>query len=272
MFKVSAHTSATSSSYTKKYREGKQLPVIQTKHLFENTTDREQLAYDLVKMIFPGSPPEAIKYELVQQGLLNKGKISLSLDVWQLLDKQLKELMISWQGPDIAVYILPIENGFIKNGIAYRDGICLFVSSRLSMKELHALFAHEYHHMCRRAFMEEPPTLMDSLMMEGLAEDAVESLFGSDALGYWTRNYSLAEVQSYWNSHFVPALYQKGLHHHKSFLFGDDQLSLPPCIGYCTGYRIVQAFKERCGPYSINELMHIKSEDIIDGAGFNRFH
>ena len=248
------------------------MPVIQTKHLFEKTTNREQLACDLVNPIFPGTPPEAIKYELIQQGLLKKGKFSLSLDVWQIIDKHLGELMLDWQGPDIPIYILPIANGYIKNGIAYRDGICLFVSERLSMKELHALFTHEYHHMCRRAFSEEPPTLMDSLMMEGLAEDAVESLFGSDALGYWTRYYSLSEVLSYWDSHFVPALYIKGLHHHKSFLFGDEQLNLPPCIGYCTGYWIVQAFKERCGPISLKELMRMKSEDILDGAGFNRYH
>lgn len=248
------------------------MPVIQTKYLFEKITNREQLACDLVQPIFPGTPPEAIKYELVQQGLLKKGNIPLSLDVWQIIDKHFRELMIDWQGPDIPVYIFPIANGFIKNGIAYRDGICLFISSRLSIKELHALFTHEYHHMCRRLFSEEPPTLMDSLMMEGLAEDAVGSLFGSDALGYWTRNYSLAEIQSYWDSHFVPALYQKGLHHHKSYLFGDEQLNLPTCIGYCAGYRIVQAFKERYGPLSIKELMQIKSEDIIDGAGFNRFH
>ncbi len=248
------------------------MPIIQTKHLFENTTNREQLACDLVTPIFLGTPPEAIKYELLQQGLLKKGKFSLSFDVWQIIDKHLRELMLDWQGPDIPVYILPIANGFKKNGVAYRDGICLFISERLSIKELHALITHEYHHMCRRAFSEEPPTLMDSLMMEGLAEDAVETLFGRDSLGYWTRNYSFEEVQSYWGSHFVPALYQKGLHHHKSYLFGDEQLNLPPCIGYCTGYWIVQAFKERCGPLSLKELMRIKSEDILDGAGFNRVH
>ena len=247
------------------------MPVIQTKHLFEKSTKREQLACDLVTPIFPGTPPEAIKYELMQQGLLTKGKISLSLDAWQLIDKQLRELMLDWQGPDIPVYILPIANESIKNGMAYRDGICLFISERLSMKELHALFTHEYHHMCRRLFSEEPPTLMDSLLMEGLAEDAVETLFGTDALGYWTQYYSLSEVLSYWDSHFVPALYQKGLHHHKSFLFGDKQLNLPTCIGYCTGYWIVQAFKKRCGPFSLKELIRIKSEDILDGAGFTRF-
>ena len=37
------------------------MPVIPTKHLFEKNKNREQLAYDIVKSIFPGAPPEAIK-------------------------------------------------------------------------------------------------------------------------------------------------------------------------------------------------------------------
>ena len=246
------------------------MSVIHTKHLFEEGLDRERLASDLVKTIFPEVPKEAIQYELVQQGLLQAGQLSLSLNVWQLIEQQFKELMLEWEGPDVPVYIFPIKKGFLKNGIAYPKGICLFISEELTTEELHALFTHEYHHMCRRAFSNEPPTLMDSLVMEGLAEDAVENLCGRDALSPWTQLYSFHEVQSYWASHFVPALYQKGLHLHKPFLFGDDLLKLPPWIGYCTGYRIVQALKERCGPFSIKELMQIKSQDIIDGAGFSR--
>lgn len=246
------------------------MSVIRTQHLFEEENNREKLACDLVKIIFPGTPPEAIQYELVQQGLLQKGKKSLSLDAWQLIDHQYKDLKFEWDGPDIPIYIFPIENGFSKNGIAYRDGICLFISEGLTEKELHALFTHEYHHMCRRAFVNDPPTLMDSLIIEGLAEDAVENLFGMDALSSWTRRYSVNEVKDYWDSHFVHALSQKGLHHHKPFLFGDNLLNLPPWIGYCMGYRIVQAYKERCGPFSIKDLIQIKTEDIIDGAGFKR--
>lgn len=246
------------------------MPVINTKHLFEEEINRERLACDLVRNIFPTSPPEAIQYELVQQGLLQRGKPSLHLDVWHFVDQQLKELMLEWHGPDIPVYIFPIKNGFAKNGIAYREGICLFISERLTMKELHALFTHEYHHMCRRVFVNEPPTLMDSLIMEGLAEDAVETLFGKDYLSTWTEHYTFNEVENLWESHFKPALYKKGLHLHKPFLFGDDQLNLPPLIGYCMGYRIVQSFKEKYGPFSVKELMQIQTEAIIDGAGFRR--
>lgn len=69
------------------------MPIIQTKYLFEELKNREQLACDLVQSIFPWTPPEAIQYELLQQGLLQNGKLTLSLDVWQILDQQLKKLL-----------------------------------------------------------------------------------------------------------------------------------------------------------------------------------
>ena len=246
------------------------MPIIHTKHLFAEDTNRQQLTGELVKEIFPGTSPEAIEYELVQQGLLQRGKVSLSLDVWQIIENQLRALMLDWEGPDIPIYIFPIKRGFEKNGVAYKKGICLFISTKLTEKEVRALLTHEYHHMCRRVFVNEHPTLMDSLVMEGLAEDAVENLFGSDYLSPWTKNYSLDELQSYWESHFVTALNQRGLSLHQPFLFGDDLLNLPPWIGYCMGYQIVQSFKGPCGPCSVKELMQINAEDIIDGAGFRR--
>ena len=244
------------------------MAVIHTKYLFEEEKDRERLACELVRPIFPHTPPEAIQYELLQQGLLQKGNLSLTFNAWQLIDQQFKKLQLAWQGPTIPIYIFPITHGFDKNGIAYKDGICLFISAQLPIRELHALFSHEYHHICRRLYVDEPPTLIDSLIIEGLAEDAVENLFGKDALSPWTERYSLDEVKNYWQSHFITALDQKGLPYHQPFLFGDPQLGLPPWIGYCTGYRIVQAFKEKCGPFDIKELLQIKAKDILDGSGF----
>ena len=246
------------------------MPIIQTKHLFEVDKNRQQLAGELVKEIFPRMAPEAIEYEVLQQGLLQKGKIALPFDVWQVTEQHLKDLILAWDGPDIPIYIFPVNRYFPKNGIAYPKGICLFISNKITKKELQALLTHEYHHMCRRALMSELPTLMDSLMMEGLAEDAVENLFGVKYLSPWTKNYSLEELQNFWESHFIKVLNEKGLHLHLPFLFGNKPMNLPPWIGYCMGYQIVQSYKERCGPCSIKELLHISSEDIIDGAGFRR--
>lgn len=266
MFQFCAHTSASSNSYIVK--KGIEMPVIDTKHLFENTVNRDLLVRDLLLPIFTGVPPEAIQYEILQQGLMQNGKILLTLDVWALVNHQLQQLMHVWDGPDIPIYILPIKNGFVKNGVAYQNGICLFVSPRVTIKELHALFSHEYHHMCHRQFIKEPPTLLDSLIMEGLAEHAVEELFGEHALSSWTKLYTMDEVKSYWQTHFVSALQIKGLHNHKPFLFGDELVGLPPWIGYCAGYRIIQSFLEKHGPMNQIELMKMDAFLLTEMAGF----
>ena len=170
----------------------------------------------------------------------------------------------------VPIYILPITEGFSKNGIAYKNGIILFISSQLTTQQLQALLTHEYHHICRRHLLKEPLSLLDSILMEGLAEDAVETRFGKDALSPWTERYSTKEVQHLWNRHFILKLHQKGLPQHQVFLYGDPQQGLPQWIGYCTGYRIVQAFKTNYGPVNTKALLSMPSEDIVDVAGFER--
>ena len=246
------------------------MPVIDTRYIFEDNINRQQLTCALVKGIFPGTPAEAIQFELAQQGLLLKDELLLSFDAWLVIEQQFNKLMLEWEGPDVPIYIFPITTGFEKNGIASPKGICLFISTQLTKQELLALFTHEYHHSCRRAFINNPPRLLDSIILEGLAEDAVACMFGQDYLSPWTQRYSLEKVQSYWNSHFKSALYKTGVMQHKPFLFGDKQLNLPPWIGYCLGYQIVQVFKEKCGPFSLTTLMRMSAEDIIDGADFKR--
>lgn len=246
------------------------MPILDTKILFKKTEHRELAAYPIIQSIFPQFPPEAVQFELLQQGLLQHEELRLTLDVWQISKRLLEKLIRLWDGPDIPVAILPIKNGFVKNGVAYPYGICLYVSPRVTIKELHALFTHEYHHICRRRFLMEPPTLLDSLLMEGLAEHAVESLYGEYALSSWTKRYSLDEVLSYWDMHFTQALHVPGLHEHQAFLFGDSALNLPPWIGYCTGYRLVEAFLQKKGPYDVKQLLSMPSLYLLEGAGWKK--
>ena len=54
----------------------------------------------------------------------------------------------------------------------------------LQKQELQALFAHEYNHVCRIHILKtlDEMTLLDSLILEGLAEDAVKDLYGENGL------------------------------------------------------------------------------------------
>ena len=243
------------------------MEIIDTRNLFQDLNNRSLHTYPLVQRIFPTIPKAAVQYELQRQGLLEHGDMHLPLDVWAVVKRQLDDLMKQWAGPTTKVAILPIQHGFVKNGVAYQHGICLFVSPRTSVKELHALTTHEYHHICRQSYYSDSPTLLDSVIMEGLAEHAVESLFGEHAVSSWTKRYSLEMVTDYWHAHFLEHLPVRGLHNHQHFLFGDGQ-QLPAHIGYCMGYRIVEAFLTKNPLLTTQQLLPISSEEITLGADF----
>ena len=88
------------------------------------------------------------------------------------------------KGPDVPVFILLSDsynrtvqeeyNG--RAGLSMRHVIFLFVCGRNSVEELKVLLAHEYHHICRLHQIETKETeytLLDTMIMEGLAEQAV---------------------------------------------------------------------------------------------------
>ncbi|WP_341321898.1 DUF2268 domain-containing putative Zn-dependent protease [Solibacillus sp. FSL H8-0523] len=243
------------------------MEIIDTRKLFYDLKNRSTHTYPLVQSIFPTIPPAAVQYELQRQGLLENGEMSLPLDVWTIAKRQLDDLVNQWAGPPTKVAILPIQHGYVKNGVAYPHGICLFVSPHTSVKELLALITHEYHHICRQSYYADSPTLLDAVIMEGLAEHAVESLFGEHAVSSWTKRYSLEEVIDYWHRYFLEYVTVRGLHNHQHFLFGDGK-QLPAHIGYCMGYRIVEAFLTKNPLLTTQQLLQVSSEEIALGAGF----
>ncbi len=69
----------------------------------------------------------------------------------------------------------------------------LFIARGLEKEELKALLAHEYNHVCRLQYVNktlDEMTLRDSLILEGLAECAVEELYGDKWLAPWLKHYS----------------------------------------------------------------------------------
>ncbi|MEK4231045.1 DUF2268 domain-containing protein [Solibacillus sp. FSL H8-0538] len=233
--------------------------------------------------LFTSVPIEAIHYELIKNGLFNRHEVTylqknvkqlVRQNVWGIVENEFARLKTDWNGPNVPIYIFPITNGEIpKNGIAYKDAIFLFVSIRLDEGELKALFAHEYHHVCRLHYLNtltSEITLLDSLMVEGLAEYAVEALYGEQRLSPWTKRYSVDKVKEIWQSHFLPALKLKGLNNHRPFLYGDERAGLPLWIGYCAGYRMVQSFQENCCVKEQSILLTMPAEDILACTSFQQ--
>jgi uncharacterized protein YjaZ len=169
-------------------------------------------------------------------------------DVWKQTEQILNKYKNLWNGPDIPVYIFPlnVHRGFRKNrenksGLAFIDKLFLFLSSDCSDQELEALFVHEYHHVCRLGSQkqnDENSTLLDSMIMEGLAEQAVLNHVGKEFLANWTKLYSDQEMGRLWQKYVkknvdIPRSHQL----HDKILLG--KAPYPEMLGYCIGFRLV---------------------------------
>lgn len=135
------------------------------------------------------------------------------------IQKEEQYLKNKWQGPDVPIVTLPVDerNRRIrlefgsKSGLAFQDKMFLFLSSDLDFGSVSALMTHEYHHVCRLGHLtkeEKDVTLLDTIIMEGLAEYAVYERFGRSQTAEWTTWYTPEQLQ---------ALYEKKIAHIDSF-------------------------------------------------------
>ncbi|MFE3577652.1 DUF2268 domain-containing protein [Lysinibacillus sp. NPDC059133] len=223
--------------------------------------------------IFIGGSPDEIQFELQQQGLFQSHeKIDINKlkkqNVWEVVQKEFNYLKERWSGPNIPIYIFPITQEQMitkKNGVAYPNALFLYIEE-LEKQELKALFAHEYNHVCRLQYLDkslDEVTLLDSLILEGLAECEVEKIYGDKWLAPWLRSYSLDKMLEIWKEHFLPQINIQGLNNHAEFLYGGK---LPQWIGYCIGYEIVRTYIKN---HSSNSLHAKSSKKILAGSDFS---
>lgn len=117
--------------------------------------------------------------------------------VWHIIKQEVKSLQKEWDGPDIPIFIFPADpnnqkliqqqNG--KSGLTFPDKLFIFVSTFNTETEIRALFTHEYNHICRLSKYskkEADYTLLDTIILEGLAENAVRERFGDQCTAKWT--------------------------------------------------------------------------------------
>ncbi|HEX6593829.1 MAG TPA: DUF2268 domain-containing protein [Bacillota bacterium] len=173
-------------------------------------------------------------------------------NVWTVIQQEEKLLRNKWKGPDIPIFILPADpfnrqlkrehNG--KSGLAFRDKLFLFLSAGHDEQEIRALFTHEYNHVCRLANDEKDEadyTLIDTIILEGLAEYAVYKRFGKSYTAPWTSYYSTNQLERKWKKIILPNRQLPQSHpKHQTILYG---LHLyPRMLGYCIGYYLVNQY------------------------------
>ncbi|MDG4656660.1 DUF2268 domain-containing protein [Ectobacillus antri] len=200
-------------------------------------------------------------------------------EVWHILQSEFAALRRWLKGPDVPVYILPADrfNRYIqrqyngKSGLAFRTCIFLFVSSNNSTDELRAMLTHEYHHVCRLAAFykeEEKYTLLDTMVLEGLAEAAVAARHTPEMHAAWVSYYTKEEAIRLWHRYIKGHIdVRKGTKLHEELVNGLGRY--PRLLGYCVGYHIVQ---DCLAHHKLNtaRLLGIDSRKILQYAeGFS---
>lgn len=210
---------------------------------FEDVTERELYEY----LIMHGM------YRPVKNGKETVEKL-IQLDCWNVVLKEWKRLKRMWNGPDIPIFIFPsdelnpqIKRDFKgKSGVAFKDKLFLFLPQDIEHNELKALFTHEYNHICVLANnrkKDDHYTLVESVLIEGLAESAVKYSLGDRYTANWTKYYSDKELNYFLERYIVPNkdLIKKEREHMK-ILYGKG--FYPKMVGYCVGYYLIQRLLE----------------------------
>lgn len=174
--------------------------------------------------------------------------------VWEVVEKEYEILQQIWDGPNIPIFIFPADpynpilkqetNG--KSGLSFHDKLFLFISENNMEQEIRALFIHEYNHVCRLSQFskqEKNYVLLDTIILEGLAERAVFERLGKEAVSEWVTYYTNQELERMWNLFVHPNInVRKTSRKHQDILYGSR--FFPKMTGYCIGYYLVTKYLE----------------------------
>lgn len=238
------------------------MTVIPTDQWLLNEYEQPLTLCEKLKSHFGGAASEEIYEYLTWHGMYRKPSTNIKKainkwqkhNIWKLVQTEATKLQKLWNGPDIPIFIFPSEmsnpkimrdqNG--KSGLAFKDKLFLFLSDQNSDNEIRALFVHEYNHVCRLAKndkQEENYILLDSIILEGLAENAVRELVGEEYLAKWTSYYTEGQLNQMWKKIIYPnSNIPKNHPKHQEFLYGFRLL--PKMLGYCVGYYLVKNYLE----------------------------
>lgn len=234
-----------------------------------------------LKPYFKDSSPQDIHYYLTNNGMYHRpsGENKDIVDkmynnhVWEIVDEQRKQLQTRWHGPDIPIFIFPADpqNRLVqrdfqgKAGITFPDKIFLFISDHNEKEDIQALFTHEYNHVCRMNLFSKKEAnnrLIDSIIMEGLAEHAVSEQVGKAHLADWTSYYSTTQLDRFWKRWIKPNKdMPKFRRKHFDLLFGTGLY--PKMLGYSVGFHLVGRYIQKHQSDS-KKLLHIPSDVLAD--------
>ncbi|WP_059103985.1 DUF2268 domain-containing protein [Shouchella shacheensis] len=250
---------------TQGFEQQKKIFIKPLKHLFA-TENETELQHRLIGLgLFK---PSASVKELTSL---------LDSTCWTMAQAHFNVLKEKWEGPDIPIYLLPAVSNHRwldeelggKMGVSFGSGIVLFVQPTVSEKDLQALLTHEYHHVCRLDFTGETERsipLLESMVMEGLAELAVLEEVGSESIASWTSRYDHMWREEWYTNWLYPRLHIQGRTYYSHYLFGNEQAGIPRWLGYYFGFQLCKAAMAS-EEKTVKEWLRQPAKEILKKAG-----
>lgn len=255
--------------------------IIRTEQWLHEDFGRPDKICERLTPYFKGQKPNEIYSQLMNFGMYTPSRASkinfdfmLREKVWDKAELLFQKYRDNWSGPDVPVFLFPLcqAKGFFlrkeekrKGGVSFPDKMFLFLGQIEDPKELEALFVHEYHHVCRLQTLNkrmEDYTLLDSIIIEGLAEYAVLKHCGKEYLANWCHMYTDREISDFWDKYLKDMLQKKKNERvHDQLLFGGGRI--PKLLGYAAGYNIIGKFYKK-RHYSAKLSFSLPAEKYID--------
>ncbi|KAA0550411.1 hypothetical protein FZW96_00375 [Bacillus sp. BGMRC 2118] len=173
----------------------------------------------------------------------------------------------------LEVFLLDDNDEFVKEKLGgvsafteWNGRICFVVLPEEQIRHtLHSVITHEFHHHWRMNSLhinEENETLLDRMILEGLAEHFVEKELGSHFLGPYKDALIESQAKHFWRETYRYHIHEKG-DGCNPFMFGNAERQLPFWGGYSIGYYLVKWYVEKNKSISIEELTILPSEQFI---------
>ncbi|WP_078548113.1 DUF2268 domain-containing protein [Litchfieldia alkalitelluris] len=194
---------------------------------------------------------------------------------WKIVQDQEAKLKKDWKVPNIPIFIFPSDqtnrtiykefNG--KSGIAFHDKLFLFLSEENTDSEIRAVFTHEFNHVYRLSKYKKQEGeyhLLDTMILEGLAEHSVRERLGEDYTAKWTHYYTKSQLERLWARYYKNHQdITKDHPHFQRLLYGFSPL--PKMLGYSMGYELVGNYLTK-NQKTTSQVMELPSENFIDEA------
>ncbi|ANU17122.1 hypothetical protein BBI11_08860 [Planococcus maritimus] len=174
---------------------------------------------------------------------------------------------------EFELFILDDQDHFVREKLggvsAYTDwngGIFFAVLPNAQVhSNLKSVITHEYHHYWRMHTLtstEENQTLLDRLILEGLAEHFVEIRLGEDYLGPYRDALTEQQALFLWETIYRPYRHERGAKT-DAYMFGSEEKNLPFWGGYAIGYYLVKWYLEKNQGSTIEEMTSLPSDSFL---------